>query len=221
MEINRSLNHRDDKHESAVLTVGSLLSFATLSGIVSYDMASDDEAAEKKFLDLLRQEEIRLNKENNPFPQDRGLKAKAAVINKAVTKTKADNLLRQVGHAVDGHVIENGKFRPARAPAFVREVHKERKRAAPIALLFFAGLLALAYPRPANADDREPPANITKCDSIEELEEAYPNSHFTTVVRRDDGPYQQVRRPGQFNGCFLCGSFPERPAYRSRPWLHN
>jgi hypothetical protein len=47
--------------------------------------------------------------------------------------------------------------------------------------MFLAGLATLACPRQASADDREPPANVTKCDSIEQLEEAYPRSRFTKL----------------------------------------
>lgn len=129
MQIIRSLSPRSDVRRIAVLTVGSLLSFQTPSGIVSYDMASEDEIAEKNFLKLFRKEERRLNKSSTPFSPDR---SQADIINKADTKTKADNALRQVGHAVDGHIIEGSKFRPARAPAFVpypRIKPKQRKRA--------------------------------------------------------------------------------------------
>ena len=57
MQIIRSLSPRSDVRRIAVLTVGSLLSFQTPSGIVSYDMASEDEIAEKNFLKLFRKEE--------------------------------------------------------------------------------------------------------------------------------------------------------------------
>ena len=47
------------------------------------------------------------------------------------------------------------------------------------ALILLSGAFTLVNSRQAHADDREPPANVTRCDSIEQLEEDYPKSHFT------------------------------------------
>jgi hypothetical protein len=51
----------------------------------------------------------------------------ATIINNAVTKTNADNLLREAGVAVDGHIIENGKFRPERGPPYVTPLRRRKR----------------------------------------------------------------------------------------------
>jgi hypothetical protein len=43
------------------------------------------------------------------------------------------------------------------------------------------GALAVLPIGPAHADDREPPPNVARCDSIQQLEEEYPDSHFTKL----------------------------------------
>lgn len=55
-----------------------------------------------------------------------------SLVNQAIARTRADNMLRQVGHAVDGHIIEGGKFLPERAKpqsGLTRESLLRRKRA--------------------------------------------------------------------------------------------
>lgn len=49
------------------------------------------------------------------------------IVEKELTKAKADNTLRQIGVAVDGHIIENGRFRPERAPPYVPSLKLRRK----------------------------------------------------------------------------------------------
>lgn len=46
---------------------------------------------------------------------------------------------------------------------------------------FAALLLAALMGDSALAADREPPASVTRCDSIEQLQEDYPDAHFTKL----------------------------------------
>lgn len=196
MEHNSSINPRNDVRRSKVFNVGWLLSFETPTGPFSYDMVSDDKAAENKFLKLFRQEEKRLSElsADKAILMSKPFAVKAAIVNKVLTKNKSDNLLWQAGVAVDGHVTENGKFRP--------------QRAAPIALLFIAGLFALACPRQAIADENNMPyangcagyANFTLARELPMLKDKH-LSHAEIAQWINSHPRYQAKQKELFDDC--------------------
>jgi hypothetical protein len=72
-----------------------------------------------------------------------------------------------------------------------------------------AGIEAI---RPSYADDPQPPANVSRCDSIEQLEEAYPNSHFTKLSPDETTAFiNKFPDPANKMVVFFAVPFPKDP----------
>lgn len=71
-------------------------------------------------------------------------------------------------------------------------------------------LLALYLGGSALADDREPPPNVIRCDSIEQLKEDYPDSHFTKLSPDETTAFMN-KFPDPANEMFVFYAVPFPP----------